>query len=42
VERHRDAFEGGWQTPKITTGLTDVVDQRNAICANVGHTWKNG
>jgi hypothetical protein len=40
--RWRDAFEGDWQTPKITTGLTYAIDQRNSIYANVGYAWKNG
>jgi hypothetical protein len=40
--RWRDAFEGGWQTPKITTGLTYVIDSRDSVYANVGYAWKNG
>jgi len=40
--RWRDAFEGGWQTPKVSTGLTYLIDRRQSIYANVGYAWKNG
>jgi hypothetical protein len=29
--RYRDAFEGGWQTPKVTTGLTYEIDRQNSV-----------
>jgi hypothetical protein len=40
--RWRDAFEGDWETPKVTTGLTYAIDRQNSIYANVGYAWKNG
>lgn len=40
--RYRDAFEGGWQTPKVTTGLTYAIDHQNSIYGNVGYAWRNG
>jgi hypothetical protein len=40
--RYRDAFEGGWQTPKVTTGLTYAIDQQNSVYGNVGCAWRNG
>jgi hypothetical protein len=40
--RWRDAFEGGWQTPKIYTGLTYTIDRSSSVYANVGEAWKNG
>ena len=40
--RWRDAFEGGWETPKVTTGLTYAIDRRNSVYANIGYAWKNG
>jgi hypothetical protein len=40
--RYRDAFEGGWQTPKVISGFTYAVDRQNAVFVNVGYSWKNG
>jgi hypothetical protein len=40
--RWRDAFEGDWETPKVTTGLTYAIDRQNSVYANVGYAWKNG
>ncbi len=40
--RWRDAFEGGWQTPKIASGLTYNVDLHSSVYANIGYAWKNG
>jgi hypothetical protein len=39
--RWRDAFIGGWQTPKVTTGLTYVIDTHNSAYANLGLSWRN-
>jgi hypothetical protein len=40
--RYRDAFEGNWQTPKVTTGLTYAIDRQNSVYGNVGYAWRNG
>jgi hypothetical protein len=40
--RYRDAFEGGWQTPKVATGLSYHIDRQNSIYGSVGYGWKNG
>jgi hypothetical protein len=40
--RYRDAFGGGWQTPKVTTGLAYAIDRQNSIYGNVGYAWRNG
>jgi hypothetical protein len=40
--RYRDAFEGDWITPKVTTGVTYTIDPNNAVYANVGYAWKTG
>ena len=40
--RYRDAFEGDWKTPKVTTGITYTIDKYNAVYTNVGYTWKTG
>jgi hypothetical protein len=40
--RWRNAFQGGWATPKITTGLTHVINAQNSVYANLGYSWKNG
>src|SRR5579872_4344174 len=40
--RYRDAFEGGWQTPKLSTGLTYSIDDQNSVYGNVGYAWRNG
>ena len=40
--RYRDAFEGGWQTPKVTTGLSYAIDRQNSVYGNVGYAWRNG
>jgi hypothetical protein len=40
--RYRNALEGGWVTPKVSTGFTFTIDSRNALYSNVGHDWKNG
>lgn len=40
--RYRDAFQGGWVTPKVQTGVTYAFDPRTAVYANVGYSWKNG
>ena len=39
--RYRNAFEGGWETPKVSTGITYTIDPLDAIYANVGYSWKN-
>jgi hypothetical protein len=39
--RWRDAFEGGWRTPKIYTGLTYAIDAQNSVYADIGEAWKN-
>lgn len=40
--RYRDAFEGGWKTPRLTTGATYTINPHNAVYANVGYAWKTG
>ena len=40
--RYRNAFQGGWETPKVQTGVTYSFDSRTAIYGNVGYSWKNG
>jgi len=40
--RYRDAFQGGWVTPKVSTGVTYSIDSHNSIAANIGYSWKNG
>ena len=40
--RYRDAFIGGWQTPKVTTGITYTIDAHDSVYTNVGYSWKNG
>jgi hypothetical protein len=40
--RYRDAFSGGWATPKVSTGLTYTIDAKDSVYANIGYSWKNG
>ena len=39
--RYRDAFVGNWQTPKVATGVTYKIDDRQAVYLAVGYSWKN-
>ena len=40
--RYRNAFQGGWVTPKVSTGVTYSIDSHNSVAANIGYGWKNG
>ena len=37
-----DASQGGWVTPKVSTGVTYSINSHNSIAANIGDSWKNG
>lgn len=39
--RYRDAFDYTWITPKVTTGLTYVLNAGNSVYGNVGYSWKD-
>lgn len=40
--RWRDAFGGGWQTPKLSTTLTYAWTPAASLFASYGYSWKNG
>ena len=40
--RWRDSFNGGWQTPKLTTTLTYAWTPAASLYASYGYGWKNG
>lgn len=40
--RWRDAFGGGWQTPKLSTTLSYAWTPAAQIYATYGYGWKNG
>jgi hypothetical protein len=40
--RWRDAFGGGWETPKLSTSLSYALTSAAQIYASYGYGWKNG
>jgi len=40
--RWRDAFSGGWQTPKLSTTLSYAWTPAASLYATYGYGWKNG
>lgn len=40
--RWRDAFGGGWQTPKLSTTLSYAFTPVSSLYATYGYGWKNG